>query len=119
MKYKQYFTLFFIDHLWIILLFTAAPVGFILLSLLLSGATPKDTLYYVFLSFIILICFRLYSTWNLYEMFCSDEKNIGDYIISQPRSNNEKQYKALVSKIRKIYKNEITVFEEKKNQIIL
>ncbi|AKL96583.1 sensor histidine kinase [Clostridium aceticum] len=117
MTHKKHLTMFLVDHLWIILLFVVAPVGFMLLYLLLSDAPTQDALYYIFLSLVILFSFlayRLYSTWNLYELFCSDKKDINEFIISEPKSNDEKRYKKLISKIRQIYLNDMRQLEEER-----
>lgn len=76
-KIWKHIRLFLMDHLWIILLFLAAPVALpVFYLIVVEQAAQIVWLYYCFLALFVLVCFlfyRLYATWNLYELFCEDQ----------------------------------------------
>ena len=45
-------------------------------------------LYYYFLSIFLLLCYlvyKLYTTWNLYELFCNENKKIEEFLLYFPK----------------------------------
>lgn len=123
MKYKNHIKKFFIDHIWVIITFFMAPVGFFVIFSALYGIKFTDILYYIFLSTFILLCalvYRLYATWNLYEQFCNKSDNINDYVLSNQYSRLEENYQNIINNIRVLHKSEINrLYDEKNNHKLM
>lgn len=119
-KLWQHLKLFLADHLWIILLFIAAPVGLFIFNLVIVEQAPKKLgLYYCFLSLFVLLCFllyRLYSTWNLYELFCRDNLEIEDFLPLTPKSNEEYNYQNLMRKFYHRYLEKLNRMEDERKE---
>lgn len=117
---SKHLTCFFLDHLWIILLFLAAPVSIMVCYLTIISETTGGTWwYYVFLSVFILLCFllyRLYSTWDFYEILCSENKTLEAFLISEPKSREEQHYRKLVEEQYRLYLSRLTRMEDKQKQ---
>ena len=96
----KHIRLFLADHLWIILLFLAAPVAFSVFYLVIvQQAVASAWLYYCFLALFILFCFllyRFYATWNLYELFCSEKNEMEDFLLHAPKGWEERRYQKLM-----------------------
>ena len=123
MKYKKHIKKFFIDHIWVIITFFMAPIGFFVIFSALYGIKFIDILYYIFLSTFILFCalgYRLYATWNLYEQFCNKSDNIDDYFLSNQNSRLEENYQNIINNIRILHKSELnSLYEEKNNHKLM
>lgn len=104
------------DYLWVIALYIAAPIGFMILCFVLNERLDLDVMYYIFISLFVLCCFlgyRLYATWNMYEIFCNEQNNIDDFMINDIRSSEEKHYKNTIKKITRIYMNHMNTLQGK------
>ena len=79
---NKHIKIFLLDQLSIIILFLLAPLFFIFYM-------PDITwLYYYFLSIFLLLCYlvyKLYTTWNLYELFCNENKKIEEFLLYFPK----------------------------------
>lgn len=79
---NKHIKMFLLDQLSIIILFLLAPLFFIFYM-------PDITwLYYYFLSIFLLLCYlvyKLYTTWNLYELFCNENKKIEEFLLYFPK----------------------------------
>lgn len=79
---NKHIKIFLLDQLSIIILFLLAPLFFIFYM-------PDITwLYYYFLSIFLLLCYlvyKLYTTWNLYELFCNENKKIEEFLLYSPK----------------------------------
>lgn len=119
-KLAKHLRCFFLDHLWIILLFLAAPVSVMICYVTLISANPGGSWwYYVCLSLFVLLCFllyRLYSTWDFYEILCSENKTLEDFLISEPKSREEQHYRKLVEEQHRLYLSRLTRMEDKQKQ---
>ena len=111
------------DHLWIVTLFFIGPIGFFLLYAVLAHFTLDDFLYYFFLEMIILIGslgWRFYITWDIYEQFCNESKQLQAYFIAEPKCNQEIQYQKLLKRIQAINKTERnTLLNDRKEQKLM
>lgn len=123
MKAKQiwkHIKLFLTDHLWIILLFLAAPTALPIFYLAAVAQAPKSTwLYYGFLSLFVLLCFlayRLYATWNLYELFCDEKPGLENFLLHAPRGGQERSYQALMQEFYREYLAKLSRLEDTKAQ---
>lgn len=108
-KVIKHVQLFLLDHLMIIMLFLFAPLGFTSSYILLNG-NVKDLFYYVFLSIFALLCYlgyRLYSTWNFYELLCSDKVLPEDFLAVKPRCKEEKHYRLIVKQLYDLYLSDV------------
>lgn len=108
-KIVRHLQLFLLDHVLIIILFLFAPVGFTSIYFLLNG-NAKDNLYYIFLSLFILLsylCYRLYVTWNFYELLGKDKLSIEDYLIDKPRCREEKHYQLIIRQLQNKYLSDL------------
>ena len=123
MKNKKHINYFILDHLWVIILFLIAPIGFFFLYAVLWNFALEDFSYYFFLASFILICalgWRLYVTWDIYEQFLNDSKGIEDYIIAEAKCNQAVQYRKLLKRIQVINKTESNaLLSERKNQKLM
>lgn len=119
-KILKHLRLFFGDHLWIILLFLAAPVLFSVFYLIVVEQTVGTAwLYYCFLSLFVLLCFliyRLYSTWNLYELFCSEKSEMEDFLLHSPKSREERSYQKLMLEFYRRYLARLSSLEDSRKQ---
>lgn len=119
-KLAKHLKCFFLDHLWVILLFLAAPVSIMIFYLTVISGNPGGTWwYYVFLSLFILFCFllyRIYSTWDFYEILCKEDKILEDFLISEPKGREEQHYRILVEEQHRLYLNRLTRMEDKQQQ---
>ncbi|HEM5168088.1 TPA: sensor histidine kinase [Streptococcus suis] len=119
-KLAKHLKCFVLDHLWVILLFLAAPVSIMIVYLTLISGNPGGTWwYYVFLSLFILLCFllyRLYSTWDFYEILCNENKTLEDFLISEPKGREEQHYRKLVEEQHRLYLNRLARMEDKQKQ---
>ena len=123
MKNKQlakHLRCFLLDHLWVILFFLSAPVLIMVVYLtVISGSPGGGGWYYVCLSLFILLCFllyRLYSTWDFYEILCSEDKTLEDFLLSEPRGREERHYRKLAQEQHRIYVSRLTRMEEQQKQ---
>ena len=111
---------FFLDHLWVILLFLAAPTFIMTVYLTVINENPGGAWwYYVLLSLFVLFCFllyRLYSTWDFYEILCDEDKAMEDFLIREPKGREEQHYRELVEQQHRIYLSRITRLEEQQKQ---
>lgn len=119
-KIAKHLRCFLLDHLWVILLFLAAPVSILVCYLtVISGNVGGTWWYYVFLSLFVLFCFllyRLYSTWDFYEILCNENKTLEDFLISEPKSREEQHYRKLVEEQHRLYLDRIVRLEDKQKQ---
>ncbi len=119
-KLAKHLKCFLLDHLWVILLFLAAPVSIMVCYLtIVSGNTEGTWWYYVFLSLFVLSCFllyRLFSTWDFYEILCNENKTLEDFLISEPKSREEQHYRKLVEEQHRLYLDRIVRLEDKQKQ---
>lgn len=106
-KLRRHIKLFLADHLWIILLFLAAPVGLPIFYLAtVEQADVGAWLYYGGLALFVLICFLLYcfcATWNLYELFCDEKPNLEDFLLHAPKGSEERRYQVLMQEFYRRY----------------
>ena len=123
MKAKQiwkHIKLFLTDHLWIILLFLAAPTALPIFYLAVAAQAATSTcLYYGFLSLFLLLCFlayRLYATWNLYELFCQEKPELENFLLHAPRGRQERSYQALMQEFYREYVAKLIQLEDAKAQ---
>lgn len=119
-KIGKHIRLFLADHLWMILLFLAAPVALPVFYLVVVAQTVGLVwLYYCFLALFVLICFllyRLYATWNLYELFCSDKADMEDFLLHAPKSREEGNYQKLMLTFYRRYLSKLSDIEDAKKQ---
>lgn len=119
-KIGKHIRLFLADHLWMILLFLAAPVALPVFYLVVVEQTASLAwLYYCFLALFVLICFllyRLYATWNLYELFCSDKADMEDFLLHAPKSREEGNYQKLMLTFYRRYLAKLSDIEDAKKQ---
>ena len=119
-KIGKHIRLFLADHLWMILLFLAAPVALPVFYLVVVEQTVVLVwLYYCFLALFVLICFllyRLYATWNLYELFCSDKAELEDFLLHAPKSREESNYQKLMLTFYRRYLAKLSDIEDAKKQ---
>lgn len=110
---NKHIKIFLLDQLSIIILFLLAPLFFIFYM-------PDITwLYYYFLSIFLLLCYlvyKLYTTWNLYELFCNENKKIEEFLLYSPKSREEYHYKKLISELYHCYNEKIIHMEDEKKQ---
>lgn len=95
-KHVQYFLR---DYLWVIVLFLFAMVLLPVFCLVVVEKATTAWPYYCFLSLFLLLCFlgvRFYSTWQLYELFCEDKKEMEDFFLSEPKGREERRYQQLI-----------------------
>lgn len=108
---NKHIKIFLLDQLSIIILFLLAPLFFIFYM-------PDITwLYYYFLSIFLLLCYlvyKLYTTWNLYELFCNENKKIEEFLLYSPKSREEYHYKKLISELYHCYNEKIIHMEDEK-----
>lgn len=115
-RYYKHIKMFLLDQLSVIILFLLSPIVFAVFYLNISDIT---WLYYYFLSIFILLCYlayKLYKTWNLYELFCNENKKIEEIFIYNPKCREEYHYKKLISQIYNCYSEKITHLEDEKKQ---
>lgn len=119
-KFAKHLRCFLSDHLWVILLFLAAPVSIMVCYLKFIGQNSGGAWgYYIFLSLFILLCFllyRLYSTWNFYEILCNEKKGLEDFLMVEPKSREEQHYRKLVEEQHRLYLDRIVRLEDKQKQ---
>lgn len=112
--------LFLADHLWIVLLFLAAPVALPVFYLVGMGqAIGAGWLYYCFLALFILLCFliyRFYATWNLYELFCSEKIEIEDFLLHSPSGWEERRYQKTMLEFYRLYLAKLNGMEDARQQ---
>lgn len=112
--------LFLIDHLWVILLFLAAPVALPVFYLVVVGqAVELAWLYYCFLSLFVLLCFllyRFYATWNLYELFCKEQAEMEDFLLYAPKGREERNYQRLMLAFYRRYLAKLNGMEDARKQ---
>lgn len=106
-KLRRHIELFLADHLWIILLFLAAPVGLPIFYLVaVEQADVGAWLYYGGLALFVLIrslLYRFYATWNLYELFCDEKPNLEDFLLHAPKGSEERRYQVLMQEFYRRY----------------
>lgn len=116
----KHLRLFLADHLWVILLFLSAPVGLLVFYLtVVEQADKASGLYYCFLSLFVLLCFllyRLYSTWDLYELFCNEKREMEDFLLHAPKSREEQNYQKLIQGFYRQYLAKLNDMEDRKAQ---
>lgn len=111
---------FLADHMWIILLFLAAPVAFpVFYLIVVKQSIQWEWLYYCFLSLFLLLCFlvyRFYATWHLYELFSGEKAAMEDFLLYRPRSREEKRYQKLMHAMYRQYLAKLHTMEDEKKQ---
>ena len=116
----KHLKLFLWDHLWVILLFLAASVALpIFYLIVVERAVKAAWLYYSFLSLFLLLCFllyRLYATWNLYELFCNEKAEMGDFLLCAPKSNAERSYQKLMLEFYRLCLAKLSGMEDRRKQ---
>lgn len=116
----KHIRLFLTDHLWIILLFVAAPVALPVFYLVIIKQTMDAAwLYYCFLSLFVLFCFllyRFYATWNLYELYCSEKAEMEDFLLHSPKSWEERRYQKLMLEFYRRYLAKLSSVEDERKQ---
>lgn len=116
----KHIRLFLTDHLWIILLFVAAPVALPVFYLVIIKQTMDAAwLYYCFLSLFVLFCFllyRFYATWNLYELYCSEKAEMEDFLLHSPKSWEERRYQKLMLEFYRWYLAKLSSVEDERKQ---
>lgn len=116
----KHIKLFLADHLWVILLFLAAPTALPIFYLAVVAQAPKSSwLYYGLLSLFLLLCFlgyRLYATWNLYERFCDEKPELEHFLLHAPRGRQERSYQALMQEFYREYLAKLSRMEDTKAQ---
>lgn len=117
---------FLADHLWVICLFLVAPVTIMFCYLVLDGASFNGSwVYYLFLSLFVLLCFllyRLYATWDYYEILCKENKLLEDFLlIDAPKSREEEHYIRLIEEYHRLLTNELEQMsnQQKQNKIMI
>ena len=119
-RFVRHLKCFFLDHLWVILLFLAAPTFIMTVYLTVINENPGGAWwYYVLLSLFVLFCFllyRLYSTWDFYEILCDEDKAMEDFLIREPKGREEQHYRELIEQQHRIYLSRITRLEEQQKQ---
>ena len=113
------FKMSFLNHLLVLLLFLAAPTFIMTVDLTVINENPRGAWwYYVLLSLFVLFCFllyRLYSTWDICEILCTEDKTMEDFLISEPKGREEQHYRELIEQ-HHIYLSHITRLKEQKKQ---
>lgn len=111
---------FLMDHLWVILLFIAAPVSMMVCYLTaVSDKFEGSCWYYVFLSVFLLFCFlgyRFYATWDFYEILCKESSTMEDFLIREPKSREENHYREMAKKQHQLYINRLISMEDQRKQ---
>lgn len=119
-RFVRHLKCFLLDHLWVILLFLAAPTFIMTVYLTVINENPEGAWwYYVLLSLFVLFCFllyRLYSTWDFYEILCTEDKTMEDFLIREPKGREEQHYRELIEQQHRIYLSRITRLEEQQKQ---
>lgn len=119
-RFWRHIRLFLADHLWVILLFLAAPVGLPVFYLVVVARAPETTwLYYTFLVLFLLLCvllYRLYATWNLYELFCKDKEKLEDFLLHAPRGREERRYQTVMLECYHQHCSKLSRMEEERKQ---
>lgn len=119
MSRREHLKRFGKDHAWVIVLFLTVPVGFFCLYGFFENVQMIDVIYYcaidVLCLFTILV-WRLYATWQIYELYGIDPAQIDDYQISKPRSNWEKEMQQLLQKIKSLNHSEKMHIEEERRE---
>ena len=104
-RYYKHIKMFLLDQLSVIILFLLSPIIFAVFYLNISDIT---WLYY--------LAYKLYRTWNLYELFCNENKKIEEIFIYNPKCREEYHYKKLISQIYNFYSEKINHMEDEKQQ---
>lgn len=116
----KHIRLFLVDHLWIILLFLAAPVAFpVFYLVIIKQSVDSAWLYYCFLALFILFCFlfyRFYATWNLYELYCSEKTELEDFLLHSPKGWEERRYQKLMLELYRQYLAKLSSMEDERKQ---
>lgn len=116
----KHIRLFLADHLWIILLFLAAPVAFpVFYLVIIKQSFDSAWLYYCFLALFILFCFlfyRFYATWNLYELYCSEKAELEDFLLHSPKGWEERRYQKLMLELYRQYLAKLSSMEDERKQ---
>lgn len=116
----KHIRLFLADHLWIILLFLAAPVAFpVFYLVIIKQSVDSAWLYYCFLALFILFCFlfyRFYATWNLYELYCSEKAELEDFLLHSPKGWEERRYQKLMLELYRQYLAKLSSMEDERKQ---
>lgn len=116
----KHIRLFLADHLWIILLFLAAPVALpVFYLVVIKQSVESAWLYYCFLALFILFCFlfyRFYATWNLYELYCSEKTELEDFLLHSPKGWEERRYQKLMLELYRQYLAKLSSMEDERKQ---
>lgn len=116
----KHIRLFLADHLWIILLFLAAPVSLpVFYLVIIEQSVESAWLYYCFLALFILFCFllyRFYATWNLYELYCSEKAEMEDFLLHSPKGWEERRYQKLMLELYRQYLAKLSSMEDERKQ---
>lgn len=116
----KHIRLFLADHLWIILLFLAAPVALpVFYLIIVKQSVGSVWLYYCFLALFVLLCFllyRFYATWNLYELYCSEKAEMEDFLLHSPKGWEERRYQKLMLEFYRQYLAKLSSMEDGRKQ---
>lgn len=116
----KHIRLFLADHLWIILLFLAAPVSLpVFYLVIIEQSVESAWLYYCFLALFILFCFLLYhfyATWNLYELYCGEKAEMEDFLLHSPKGWEERRYQKLMLELYRQYLAKLSSMEDERKQ---
>lgn len=116
----KHIRLFLADHLWIILLFLAAPVTLpVFYLVIVKQAIGSAWLYYCFLALFVLSCFllyRLYATWNLYELYINEKAEMEDFLLHSPKGWEERRYQKLMLEFYRQYLAKLGGMEDERKQ---
>lgn len=116
----KHIRLFLADHLWIILLFLAAPVALpVFYLVIIKQSVESAWLYYCFLALFILFCFllyRFYTTWNLYELYCGEKAEMEDFLLHSPKGWEEQRYQKLMLEFYRQYLAKLSSMEDERKQ---
>ena len=119
-RIRKHIRLFLADHLWIILLFLAAPVALpVFYLVVVEQAADAAWLYYCLLALFVLLCFllyRLYATWNLYELFCNEQSELEDFLLHAPKGREERRYQKLMLAFYRRYLAKLSHMEDDRKQ---
>lgn len=109
MNVRKHLSLFFKEHLWVILLFLISSILSVAILSVKQGGTIGDILYYSCLPVVMLVLvlfYRLYVTWNYYELLLTKSDKIDDYILPDKKAASNKSIQQLLLRIRRLYNGE-------------
>lgn len=110
-RFVRHLKCFFLDHLMGNSSFSGSANFIMTVYLTVINENPGGAgWYYALLSLFVLFCFllyRLYSTWDFYEILCDEDKAMEDFLIREPKGREEQHYRELVEQQHRIYLSRI------------